>query len=547
MSVSSTTQIYTIRSSDFDIEGTKYDVSTVSMEITSNSIPTCTVGIAPNDGAGYKDKTPVNALDVSSLQQLYKELSKKAEELKESNLFIDLMASGDRKLPIETSIRLKKWLLIGVGLTRVSTTQGFSIMCTLAHPAYKLTLRTGFFFTSKGTVNFDEKSKEALNPVDAAIKCIETVKDANSEQGGITVPFSDGVPTSAGFKNFTEISEDINKSIDDLLNDIKGADGSAPLIKWDKETYANAKWDIPCENTVNQITGGTDAMKYVLVSTWANAMNQSAWDALVGSVCPSFGLEVIPKYDDDSMIVSPWMPWTKPKIEFPDYMIESMLLPGKDPDPIYGYILYEGDSSNPANPLVTMPNEPGENVLIGLANMAFVPKESKASVGRLVHASRPPWLDTAIHKAASAMEMPPVTHGDGSGVDPDLEDEHAEQPGGAAGDNDNLKAWNAVIYSHLNNLFLAEYKKGIVAELACAFVPKYKGELIYPGIRMAVKTGDTTMFTGRITTVRHVIDCASSRASTSISMAYCLNGDESTLLGTSPESPFYGAQGTLTG
>ena len=520
MSVSATTQIYTILTSDFDIEGTKYDVSTVSMEMSTNGIPTCTVGIAPNDGFGYKDKTPVNALDVSSLRQLYKDLSKQAEELKECNLLVALLATGDRKLPIETRLRLRKWLLIGVGLTRISTTQGFSILCTIAHPAYKLTLRTGFFFTSKGTVNFDEKSKEALNPVDAAIKCIETVKEANAEQGGITVPFSDGVPTTAGFKNFTEISKD-------------------------KETYANAKWDIPCENTVNQITGGADAMKYVLVSTWANSMNQSAWDALVSAICPNFGLEVIPKYDEDSMIVSPWMPWTKPKVEFPDYMIESMLLPGKDPDPIYGYILYEGDSSVPANPLVTMPNEPGENVLIGLANMAFVPNESKASVGRVVHASRPTWLDTAIHKAASATEMPPVTHGNGG--DPDLEDEHAEQPGGAAGDNDNLKVWNAVIYSHLNNLFLAEYKKGVVADLACAFVPKFKGELIYPGIRMAVKTGDETMFTGRITTVRHVIDCASSRAATSIGLAYCLNGDESTLLGTSPESPFYGAEGALTG
>lgn len=538
MSVSSSSQIYVLDGCDFKIEGQKYDVSTISMEVSTNAIPTCTVGVAPNGaGAAFDGMATVSTFNVESLQEEYKSLTERAERLVECDLSLKLRLASGRALPVDPKLELKKWLLISVGLTRLSTTQGFSILCTLAHPAYKLMLRTGFFFTSKGTVNFDDKSKEAKDPVDAAKKAIEAVQDANSEEGGIKIPFSEGVETSAGFKSDAEVAKDIEESIKTLKEDLE-----KPLLIWDKETYADAKYDIPCENLVSKIEGGKEAMQYVLTTSWAGAMNQSAWDALVSDVCPEFGLEVIPKYDDDKLVVSPWMPWTKPKIELQDYMIESMLLPGKDQEPLYGYLLYEGASQAPSNPCITMPNGSLENDYIGRANMAFVPSTSKSSVGTLRHAGRPSWLDTAIQKAATFGKLPTITQKE---EDYD-EGSQSEQPPGSSGDNKDMSAWNAVIFSYLNNLFLAEYKRTVAAELSCAFLPNWEGQLIHPGIRMAVKTGDKTLFTGRITRISHVIDCTTSRASTAISLSYCLNGDTDQILGTEPESPFYGATGKLT-
>ena len=534
MPIYNTTQIYTFRSCEFSISGTRYDVSTVSMEMSTNGIPSCTIGIAPKDGGD--GQVPVNALYVDSLQETYKQLTQQAEQLVEVDFKIELWVNGPMQLPVDTSIQLKKWILVGVGLTRLSTTQGFSILCTISHPAYKLTLRNGFFFTSKGTVNFDTKCKEVIDPVDAAKRTIEAVQAANEEEGGLRIPFSDGVETSAGFKNEQQVVDDIKESIKGLKEDLENT------LKWDKETFANAKNNIPCENIVTKIgDAGVNAMKYAMMEMWSFAMVQSAWDALVSNICPVFGLEVIPKYDEEKLIVSPWMPWTEPKIELQDYMIETMLLPGKDPDPIYGFLLYEGESENPSNPCITMANGAQENSYIAYANMAFVPNSSKASVGSLKYCGRPGWIDTAIHKACSFGALPPITM-----KGQDYEDDQEKQDPGGAGDNKELAVWNAVIYSNMNNLFLAEYKKGVVADLSCAFLPNWNGTLVHPGIRMSVKTGEKTLFTGRITTVRHMIDCATSRASTAISLAYCLNGDESSVLGTTPESPFYGATGKLS-
>lgn len=536
MAVNKTTQIYTFKSCEFSIGGTKYDVSTVSIELSTNGIPSCTIGIAPNDGNGGSGQVPVNVLNVESLQETYKRLTKQAEELAETEFKIELATDGPIPVPVDTKIELKKWVLNSVGLTRLSTTQGFSILCTISHPAYRLMLRSGFFFTSKGTVNFDTKCKEVTDPVDAAKRTIEAVQAANEEEGGLKIPFSKGIETSAGFKNEQQVVDDIKESIKGLKEDLENT------LKWDRETFAKAKFSIPCENIVTKIgEAGTSAMKYAMMETWSFAMVQSAWDALVSNICPVFGLEVIPKYDEEKLVVSPWMPWTEPKIELQDYMIETMLLPGKDPDPIYGYLLYEGESDNPSNPCVTMANAAQESTYIGYANMAFVPNSSKASVGSLKYCGRPVWLNTAIHKACSFGALPPITM---KGQDYD-DDQEKQNPGGA-GENKELAAWNAVIYSNMNNLFLAEYKKGVVADLSCAFLPNWNGTLVHPGIRMSVKAGEKTLFTGRITTIRHMIDCATSRASTAISLAYCLNGDESSVLGTEPESPFYGATGKLS-
>ena len=534
MSLSPSPRIYTVDRCDFDIDGVRFDVSAVAFESVMNGVPTCTVGIAPKDAyVGPSGGGGVNVLSLKSLSGLYKALQAKAESLAVANLDVKLSANGVGAGKVDPRLKLSGWLLIAVGLTRVTVVREFSIMCTIAHPAYRLMLHNGFFHTGKGTVQLEEWSEEITDPVDAASKCIDAAIEANMLGGVVSVPFNEsGIETSAELKTQDEVAEDLINAMTDTQKALKS-------LKWDRKKYAGASSDIPYDTIVALIDGGEEAIKYVLSTTWANAMTQTAWQALVGSVCPNFGLEVVPEYDQGQLIVGPCMPWTKNMVKLDDMYIDSVLMPGRDPDPTYGYVMYDGETL-PADPTVTMKEGPQENSYIGLTNACFVPKESKHSVGTIRWCGAPSWLWAAIQKAASYGEKPTVTQGTD-----DYDDEMADQPSIPVGDSEDLEAWNAVVFSHMNDLFVSEYRKGVCAELSCPFVPNYGGKTLYPGMRLGVVTGGETLFTGRISTIRHTIDCRSSVATTNISLAYCLNGNSDSILGEEPKSPMYGSKGKL--
>ena len=542
-----TSTIYTVEKVEFTVDGTEYDVSAVSLEASINGIPSCTVGIAPRDkyvtnGSGNN----VNAFSLTSLYDTYVQLTKDAEELKSANLMLKLKTGDSTDDEIMSilygtvpRIELRNWVLASVGLTRVTTVRGFSILCTIMHPAYKLSLHPGFFFTGKGTVTFQKARLEGITDVvDAAGVSLDIVREANDKDPPVKAPENKSVAASvpSNLKSFSDVANDVKDVLRTVKEDLKA-------IRWDSGKYANAGDNrIPCEYLLSG--EGKTAMKYVLANYWAKGMLSSVWSALVGSICPQFGAEVIPEYDKEQLVVGPSMPWTKERVDIPDEFIESMILPGRDPDPLYGVILHDKNTEPPDDPSIVLAMGSVENMYMSLSNACVVPKQSRYSVGTFRACGKPSWLFSAMQYESAVTPDPDKTI---SLTGNDTYDDDFKEPSKVtSGDNERLKRWNDVVFAHMNSLFMSEYRKGVVSDVSCAFIPNYEGRTLYPGMRIGVKSLGSTLFTGRLMTIRHTIDCTRSVATTNMSLAYCLNGDEDSILGHDPKSPMYAALGDLS-
>lgn len=524
--------IYVVKEASFDIDGDKYDMANVSFVASIGGIPQCTVGIAPNDGSG---SIIINSLDIVSLKDAFEALSKKAIALAKSNLKVTLSVTsaggkGGSSMDDQT-LELKDWKLVNVGLSHLTTTMPFSITCTIAHPAFILTTRGGFYFDASGTLKFDDTCDQATNPLDAAQVAIDTVLTANEEK---IATVCEEVQMATKLKS----PKEINDSLEEATKALKSEMQHGEYLVWDPE-FSGASYDLPMQD---KLTGVYEhGLKYALVSAWIpDDRNSSVWDILQRNVCPQFALEIAATWDKKTLSLVPVMPWKTPSYHINDYMVQEVVFPGMDPDPIYGCILYEGPGAAPPAASITFEEGSAEATAMQPSNLAFIPEDSKDSVGRLWHCGPgPAWLDLAMEKATAATPIDVEATGDITFDEEISEPEHA-----SAGDNHDLEIWNAAKMMHLYSLFMQAYRSRVEANTICAFFTKCDGEYVIPGKVGDFITGGKALFSGLITTIEHFIDCARSTAYTKINFAYCQAPDANdNVLGANPVCPYYAAQG----
>jgi hypothetical protein len=518
--------VYTIKKVEFKIGDTEYDVSAVSLQLNMNSIPSCEVCIAPSNSNG---DIRINSLDLISLKSAYETLCKEANALRESSLSIEIEISttggtgSERK---EQYLKLNKWLLGGCGLFNISTTNTFSITCQLYHPAYRLTLLDGLFVNTASTLNIDKYVDTIKNPVDAALKAIDVLEDANKQKISTLFDRSISSVISTPLKDPNEVSNE-------LTNALKVAkDFVNTYLEWDPK-FSGGNLDIPCESTLSS-ERHKFGVKYALTQSWVEQLGGSCtlWDSLIKMICPWFMLNVIPTYTSDKLLVAPTMPW--PKIDSSIYGedVYGLDMPGFDTNPVFGAVMLlgGGETETPTTGF-TFATEASTNTGIRPINIAYVPAEADMSLGSLIHCGDPPWLSLAAEKAASKTEI-------GTSGYTFSDTESDETPPSI--DNEDMKVWNSVRMLYLANAFMSYYKESIDAQLNCRLLlSTEKGEPIIPGLRM-VFDSKGPLFSGLVTSVYHSIDCVTSKASTAISMSFCdTNNNTPFLLGANPKIPFY--------
>lgn len=524
MAAHASTAVYTVDSCSFTCGGSSYDVASVDMTARINEIPVCTVGIAPAGGSG---KASVHTLDLGSLKDVLDDLSAKAVRMTYASLRAFLSGGGPAGSAPEQLV-LDNWILVGVGLSRVSTTSMFKLECIIAHPAYALKTCPGFFYDGTNAVRTDQVIDGVTDIVSAAHVAVNLLKTVNKD--GVDI-VCDPVPgMSTPLKSASEVAEDMASALDRL-------DGYLGYLKWDPG-FSNASSGIPCEDALldgRMILG----MKHAMVAAWiGGGSGKSVWDGLMG-MSQEFGISVVPTYAEKTLSVVPTNPWMKPDIVIPDHYVSEFDAPGLDPDPVYGMTTRAEESFVPPPGTTTF----SMDELSGMAApgppsvLAFVPSASVVGIGGIKVVGRPQWYVDASAFAADMASMEGLDDvADGSVT---FDQAMASDPAGSSQDNPDLKTWHNAVTTYLANRFMTSYREGVSASMLCPFLPNWGGSPVIPG-KTAVFTSGEPLFQGMVSVVHHHIDCASSTASTTLVLSHCVTDSSiAGALGSQPSCPMY--------
>ena len=530
--------VYTVKSASFSVGGSQYDVSTVSLSLTSNGIPSCAVGISATKSSGGEKKVVVHPLSLQDLGSELSSLQSKAVDLAPGSLNISIEPNG--QLPgvnIGTSLSLNGWLLASVGLSRVTTTSSFSLVCTIVHPAYKLMLETGIMPIGAGVVDPSKYVSKVTNPITASVQAMEMCKASNDGSREQKILGSEPVQTGTRIKDIKSAREAIKNRISSVIS-------NTSLLSWDGGSYVPHSYDIPGQGVLTG-PGMLDGIKLSLLMDWFRAMTSgSYWGALKQAIAPAYGLEIIPTYDKGSLVLSPAMPWKNSgqmTIEVKDEITYAVSLPGQDSNPIFGYMSVV-DTSAPAGGLITVQAAGAEGTQTIQNLVPFVPNSTSSSNGKLSHVRAPDWITSARQRASQAKKTTGVTT-PGAATSGLL----AVPPPPSSGENEQLKKWNPGVFMHLCNLFQLEYKATVSASLQCAFFTSSGGKTLIPGQRLKFTAQGRPLFYGTVSEVFHLINCASSSAETQIKLSHCTfpGAADAKVLGGSVEAPYYGASGSV--
>lgn len=512
--------IYTPEKVLFMAGGTYYDVSYINFALATGSVPTCEVGIAPSRASG---KIRINSLDLVSLKTAFTKLSKDAVDHVKTSIYAKLV-SNTKVFPNQ-ELYLKDWILVSVGMNQISSTAEFQLSCVMAHPAIQMQFHVGCFFNGAGVLHLEKEADKVQNPINAATQAITATETANKTKiKTICEPMS---TASTPLKDPNEIKSELEKGMSEMKSLIP------KLIHWDS-SYTKGSLDIPCKDIGDPVPYG---VKYALVESWVPPVKQqSFWDILVG-VANSFYFDVLPTYHETYLTAAPSNPYGGPAVKLPDRYVYNLDMPGFDPDPTYGVIMYQGQGTSGSSDGVTFTAQAQAGAVLQPVNIAYIPAESKLSGGTLIHSSDPAWIDTAMTKAASRCEVRPRASANSSYSPPKDDQDNIDKKIKA-----NLFKWNQLRLRHLGTSFMLSYRQNMTAGMQCALCLKFPdGSEPIPGSVLSFMSNGE-LFKGKIVTVTHNIDCGESRAVTTIRLAWCdVDKGSSNVLGSSPVVPFYNA------
>ena len=491
--------IYVIKDHSFEIEGVgKFDCSAIDVSLAMNAIPTATVFVAPE--RSQKGKPTVHSLSLESLKKKLDYVCKAATRKTNASLSLELTIykDGPNQRGVPYKLELKDWILMSAGLSRVTTTHEFAMVCIIAHPAAKLTRYGGFYLNLA----------EELNPVDYADGVDNVIDAASSMYDALSSAERSYVLTADSEIGFT--GKDADSVMTDAQNVFDEASESVTeCLEWDPERGGGSGASFPCESMVDEdmLLG----LKMAVCDQFMPHVSSTIWDSVL-SACGLLGLAVYPEYRKKKLVVGPRNEWTNPELLVLDRNVTELNLPGSDPDPVYGVRMLDGMNGFQSG-LSTYPQNGGENLDLASDQLVFVPDGADKACGKLVTVREPAWL-MAMQAYAAALGSP--------------EPGKSESSGETSGDNENVGAYDDVKMSVLSYYFMSLFHRGleasIVAPLTLVGAARYGDEKpdFIPGKVAAFMTGDgTILFEGYVTTVMHHVDCSSSSATTTVRFSHC--------------------------
>lgn len=497
--------LHTIKSVDFQIEGLGFlDVTSFSMTLEPGTIPMAQIGVVLAGGgkkATKKNRSMINPFSLGTLNDRLNMLVALAAKSQTCNfrLQMDTTRLTDGKTGGQ-DILLKGWILVSAGLGTLSTTNSFSCVCTIAHPAYKLTMHGGFCTNFNESLKLEELAPNVEDPISAGVTVYERIQEVEEKLKFI----DDGSTVVPGGKTPNEIMEDVEsvfKKIPELLKQ---------YIEWSPK-LGGGSGGIPFKDVLSDKL--LLATQQLMLECWIPSGSYSVWDIFISSVCGEFDLTVIPDYTKEKLPVCPYFPWMVPTLELNEDDLFELSFPGTDPAPIYGLCSSpQMEAINDQYPS-TYTEEESENLDDQATTVAYVPVANADINGKFFTGSIPEWLSSAIQIA------PGLNSQD---IDPSSMASDTSSEDVSSGDNEEMKSANSLKMHCLAYQFLKEFKKRLEATINCPLLISRNGEDPFlPGSVLSVKNSDGVLLEGYVVSLTHTIDMASGSGSTSMHLAYC--------------------------
>ena len=499
--------IHRVKEVSFSVGGSSYDVASIDMTLMPNALPMIKVSVAPESGgkASASGSSSIHALSLESLSSALNELIEKAARNEEASLHvsveaIDASSGGKDK---DQVLDISGWILIGAGLGNVTTTNTFSMECTIAHPVYKLAMHGGFYSNLFKRMELKKVSSSITDPIDAGIKAYREIIDKSGDDNKYIL--SNGGVIQPPSKPPDGILSDAQAIFDEVPGII------ASTLEW-VPSIGGGNSSLPCASYMSLLIPG---LKYAVCNAWLNATRRggSVWDSFQ-DMTSLFGLSMIPDYTKERLPVTPYFPWVPPTITINEDDGYHVSFPGSDPSPIYGTAGVDESNGGFVTTLSTYDRTWAEKTGKDAGMLAFVPESGANVNGAFVGVSFPGWLTSALHLAAQFAEI-----GLTAFADSPLEPDPAQ-----AGENLPVGCLVDAKMAYLSYIFSVYFKKRLEASLGCPLMFTAGEAPIIPGYVAEYKAGGSTLFEGTLVSVTHHIDMASSSGTTSLHFGWCRPG-----------------------
>jgi hypothetical protein len=506
--------------------GFAFAISVIRIFITENGIPTIRLMLDPAHNASDTTDEAVKAT-FSELIGIHNQFQTYIQDETTATLELTVDQSSDAAGADTQALNIKDWIVTASGLSGMSGDGELSVEVELQHPIWRLAKTIPSFGKIKANTvpAYTQYSNTTTftNPMNAVSETLKIMADLPREIASEVFDLECAQPYDASY-NGSLTDDKLIKIYASLLKDAKAA--------FDKHIVWGTGASIPswpmeaCWLAAPAETGG---IKHSIPNYLVNNRELNLYNILVFSLCPAFGLSLLPVFTEPALIVRPFNPWAKPEIEIRASDISQLTQPGSDPQPIAGTRL-DTESSERINDYSVYVLSEGSIINNKLWEIYYIPKQivdgEKPLVGIIPRVAAPPWLFAAL-RARTEISMPKPEPANTYTVNQnaDMLGVMTDNTSADIPKRKDLLAGTLLLVAAQE--FFRLYRSQVQISLRCRLMIQYNSgsdilnALVIPGCVVTVKDDDDTQaIEFYATEVRHEINVRGKTAHTEIAGRY---------------------------
>ena len=511
MATSEQTPVYTFKNVSLTAGGGSYAVSSITIILRENAIPTARVVIDPLHGPS-DPPTPATKASLSTLAEKCDALQKSAVNKESASLTLEV----DNNEGAQQELNLSGWKLTAAGVPGISASGAFTFEVEMQHPICLINYcglnLTGF--TDRFTLSSEAIASSDI--VSALAEFLVMLSQLAVDTGNLDASCGSNVSSPAA-----AISKAQSKLID-------AADTIDAHLLWDTSISSCSYNDLPLNTCFSNYQ---NLILKALSGYISNGMDANVWEVFSRHICPQWFVSIIPTYWKDTLSVTPFTPWDDPQIYISDTDISDLNFPGVDPNPLAG--VYIESMAPGITPCYTVFVPTQSDVTSEVMGMLYVP-ESTDLIGSIVTANSPGWIDSVIASIAGYVgdQSSPEKAEDDDGVKTPANSANSDESKSESDDalKDNLSLYRGAWFLAAQTIFMTLFRQDVQVTLQCALMIQcgssmkstsdVEDDRIIPGVSCTVKGDGGNLFNFYVTDVIHVIDCQAGHAHTEIQGRY---------------------------
>jgi len=510
--------VYVFKNPNVTLDGTEYCLSSLSIILKENAIPTLRLSVDP----AHTPEDPMNPATPATLNNILK-WHTKLQNLTATKKTGSVSLEVHNTSGLEQTIALKDWLITGAGILGTSAAGSFALEVEMQHPL------AGCDYSAMNLGNFigpvDLMSKEHDIRGDNIIDTLHKALVAYSE-----IPLD---PKAVD----VECAEPVAPSIASLRTKLQDATAALGLhLEWRPEMSEGdcgyTEW--PVEDCLDESTTtgapNIDALVETIAGYVVGQSEFTIWELVAAVFCPHWAVSIIPTFWLDALALAPYTPWGYPSTIILDSEINDITFPGMDPAPIAGTFLQMQAPCAGADSTTF-----GSGLQDSIINIEAIPYVVDGIDGRITRLESPDWLKglSMVSAGQSSGRTSPAGKGQ-SRVHTSSSTLIGHSPASDTADqySVNAETYRGILYRCAKQYFLSSFKREVTVTLNTKLLlalpsnrSAIEGGWVIPGQSCGVQTHDEVdVFDFYITEVVHTIDCQNSRAGTVIKGGYARPG-----------------------